>query len=162
VSAAVSAPVVDHVTLTVTDLDVSQRFYCELLDLVRLADFGTVRVLVHRASGFALSLARHGAGGGRFDETRTGLDHLGFAAGSRAELEAREVQLRGMGAEFTPVRDMPFGWHLNLRDPDGIAVEFYATAPLMAAALAELRDPDLDQAGIDARAREYLTAAGVP
>jgi glyoxylase I family protein len=156
-----SAPVVDHVTLTVTDLDVSQRFYCELLDLVRLADFGTVRVLVHRASGFTLSLARHGEGGGRFDETRTGLDHLGFAAGSRAELEAREAQLRGMGAEFTPVRDMPFGWHLDVRDPDGIAVEFSATGPLMAAALAELRDADLDQAGIDARAREYLAAAGV-
>ncbi|NEM04491.1 VOC family protein [Geodermatophilus normandii] len=156
-----SAPVVDHVTLTVTDLDVSQRFYCELLGLVRLADFGTVRVLVHRASGFTLSLARHGAGGGRFDETRTGLDHLGFAAASRAALEAREAQLRAMGATYTPIRDMAFGWHLNVRDPDGIALEFFATGPLLAAGLAELRDPDLDQAAIDVRVRRYLEDAGV-
>ncbi|WP_369254817.1 VOC family protein [Geodermatophilus amargosae] len=155
-----STPVVDHVALTVTDLDVSERFYRELLDLVRLADFGEVRVLVHRASGFTLSLARHGDAGGCFDETRTGLDHLGFAAASRAELEAREAQLRGMGARYTPIRDMPFGWHLNLRDPDGIALEFFAAGPLLAAGLAELRDGDLDQAGIDARAREYLAAAG--
>jgi glyoxylase I family protein len=156
----VSAPAVDHVTLTVTDLDVSQRFYCELLDLVRLADFGTVRVLVHRASGFTLSLARHGDGGGRFDETRTGLDHLGLAAASRAELEAREAQLRRMGAEYTPIRDMAFGWHLNVRDPDGIALEFFATGPLLAAGMAELRDADLDQAGLDARVQEYLAVGG--
>ncbi|MGY1605585.1 MULTISPECIES: VOC family protein [unclassified Geodermatophilus] len=156
-----TAPAVDHLTLTVTDLDRSQRFYCAVLDLVRLADFGDVRVLVHPASGFTLSLARHGAGGGRFDETRTGLDHLGFAAASREELAAREAQLAALGATYTPVREMPLGWHLNFRDPDGIALEFVAPNALLEQAYAELRDTDLPPAGIEARAREVLAAAGV-
>ena len=156
-----TSPAVDHLTLTVTDLDVSQRFYCTLLDLVRLADFGPVRVLVHPPTGFTLSLARHEGGGGRFDETRTGLDHLGLAAASREELAAREAQLAAMGATYTPVREMAFGWHLNFRDPDGVALEFTVAGPLLAAGYAELRDTALSPEGIEARARELMAEAGV-
>jgi catechol 2,3-dioxygenase-like lactoylglutathione lyase family enzyme len=155
-----SAPAVDHLTLTVTDLDVSQRFYCSLLGLVRLADFGSVRVLVHPPTGFTLSLARHDTGGGRFDEARTGLDHLGLAAASREELVAREQQLAAMGATYTPVRDTPLASHLNLRDPDGIALEFIASGPALAAGYAELRDTTLTPEGIEARARELMVEAG--
>ena len=160
-AAPVSAPAVDHLTLTVTDLDVSQRFYCTLLDLVRLADFGDVRVLVHPASGFTLSLARHGGGGGRFDETRTGLDHLGFVCATPEELEARQAQLADMGATYTPIREMPFGRHLNLRDPDGIALEFTVPNDTLLSAYAELREPGLTQERLDARVREVLAAAGL-
>ncbi|MGX5657407.1 VOC family protein [Geodermatophilus nigrescens] len=156
-----TAPAVDHLTLTVTDLDASQRFYGELLGLLRLADFGTVRVLVHPASGFTLSLALNGGAGGRFDERRTGLDHVGLACGSLAELRAREAQLAAMGATYTPIREMPFGWHLNLRDPDGIALEFTVPNAVLAAAYAELREPGLTQERLDVRAPEVLVAAGV-
>ncbi|MGY1694270.1 MULTISPECIES: VOC family protein [unclassified Geodermatophilus] len=156
-----TAPAVDHLTLTVTDLDRSQRFYCAVLDLVRLADFGDVRVLVHPASGFTLSLARHGDGGGRFDETRPGLDHLGLVAASREELAAREAQLAAMGATYTPVREMAFGWHLNLRDPDGIALEFTVPNARLTEAYAELRDTALTPEQIEERAREVLAEAGV-
>jgi len=161
VTAPVGAPAVDHLTLTVTDLDRSQRFYCALLDLVRLADFGEVRVLVHRATGFTLSLARNGGRGGRFDETRTGLDHLGLACATREELEARQAQLAAMGAEYTPIREMPFGWHLNLRDPDGIALEFSVPNALLTAAYAELREPGLTPERLDVRVREVLADAGL-
>lgn len=156
----VSAPAVDHLTLTVTDLDASQRFYCALLDLVRLADLGLVRVLVHPPTGFTLSLVRHEGGGGRFDETRPGLDHLGLAAASREELGARERRLAAMGAVYTSVRDTPLAAHLNLRDPDGIALEFVAAGPLLAAGYAELRDTTLSPEGIEARARELMVLAG--
>ena len=156
-----SAPAVDHLTLTVTDLDVSQRFYCTLLDLVRLADFGTVRVLVHPPTGFTLSLARHEGGGGRFDETRTGLDHLGLACATLEELEARQALLTTMGATFTPIREMAFGWHLNLRDPDGIALEFSVPNDRLTRGYAELRDTALSPEGIEARARELMAEAGV-
>lgn len=160
-SAPVSAPAVDHLTLSVTDLDAAQRFYCTLLGLVRLADFGSVRVLVHPPTGFTLSLARHGTGGGRFDETRTGLDHLGLACATLEELEARQAQLAAMGATYTPIREMAFGWHLNFRDPDGIALEFTVPGARLTRGYAELRDGDLTQEQIDARARELLAEAGV-
>jgi glyoxylase I family protein len=50
-----------------------------------------------------------------------------------------EQRLRELDVEFTPVRDSELGHHLNFRDPDGIALEFYAPNDRFAAALDELR-----------------------
>jgi catechol-2,3-dioxygenase len=70
---------------------------------------------------------RHeGARGERFIELTTGLDHLGFRASSRAELEEWERRFDQHGVSYTPIRDMEMGSHLNFRDPDGIALEFDA------------------------------------
>ena len=116
---------VSHVALTVTDLDVSQRFYTRVLDFVPVLDVGYGRICMHPASGFTLGLMRHeGAAGERFTELNTGLDHLGFAASSRSELEDWERRFDELGVSYTPIRDMEMGSHLNFRDPDGIALEF--------------------------------------
>ena len=48
----------DHISLTVTDLDRSERFYTEILGLLRLADFGHARILVHRQTSFVVGLGR--------------------------------------------------------------------------------------------------------
>lgn len=50
-----------------------------------------------------------------------------------------EQRLRELDVEFAPVRDSELGHHLNFRDPDGIALEFYAPNGRFAAALDELR-----------------------
>jgi catechol-2,3-dioxygenase len=82
---------------------------------------------MHPETGFTLSLVRHeGARGERFTELTTGLDHLGFRASSRAELEEWERRFDQHGVSYTPIRDMEMGSHLNFRDPDGIALEFDA------------------------------------
>ncbi len=118
---------VSHVSLTVTDLSVSQRFYTEVLDFVAVLDVGYGRICMHPETGFTLSLVRHeGAHGARFTELTTGLDHLGFRAASRAELEEWERRFDQHGVSYTPIRDMEMGSHLNFRDPDGIALEFDA------------------------------------
>ena len=44
---------VDHVSLSVTDLDRSEEFYRDVLGLVRLADFGYVRILCHRPTSLS-------------------------------------------------------------------------------------------------------------
>jgi catechol 2,3-dioxygenase-like lactoylglutathione lyase family enzyme len=36
---------------------------------------------------------------------------------------AWEEHFRELGVEFTPIRGAEFGYHLNFRDPDGIALE---------------------------------------
>ncbi|CUR59186.1 Glyoxalase/bleomycin resistance protein/dioxygenase [metagenome] len=149
----------DHASLSVTDLDRSERFYTDVLGLLRLADFGTARVLLHRSSSFMLALACHdGAHGERFSELHTGLDHLGFAVDSREELVAWERRLDEFGVEYTPIRDMEFGAHLNFRDPDHIALELSTSNDTLTGWFDELRERELPRTEIDARLAAYLAA----
>ena len=125
---------VHHVAFTVTDLDVSEKFYTEVFDLVTMMDFGYGRLLIHPDSGFVVGLVKHdGALGGAFTELATGLDQLGFTASSREELEDWERRFDELGVTYTPIRDMEFGHHLNFRDPDGIALELMAPGSLATA-----------------------------
>ncbi len=39
---------------------------------------------------------------------------------------------------YTPIQDMPLGYHLNFTDPDGIALEFQAPNDVYLTALEEL------------------------
>jgi catechol 2,3-dioxygenase-like lactoylglutathione lyase family enzyme len=150
---------IDHLSLTVTDLDVSERFYTDVLGFRVVMDFGYVRSLMHRPTGFFLSLIRHDEGTARpFSELHPGVDHIGLAAADREELLAWEDRFRDLGVEFTPVRDMAFGYHLNFRDPDGIALEFMAPNAAMTANLRELRDRDVPREEIRARVEEQLAA----
>ncbi|MEO5664293.1 MAG: VOC family protein [Nocardioides sp.] len=150
---------VDHASLSVTDLDRSERFYSDVLGLIRLADFGTVRILLHRPTSFVLALARHAAAyGDRFTELHTGLDHLGFGVGSREELVAWERRLDELGVEYTPIRDMEFGAHLNFRDPDHIALELSTSNETLSGWFDELRERELSRDEIDARLAEHLAS----
>ncbi|HZB18385.1 MAG TPA: VOC family protein [Blastococcus sp.] len=148
---------IDHLGLSVTDLDVSERFYTGVLGFDRLVDFGAVRVLIDRPSSFTLSLSRHADGRPeRFSELTTGLDHIGLTAGTRDELVEWEDRFRAAGVVFTPIRDMPFGHHLNFRDPDGIALEFFVPNDVLIESLREVRERDVSQEEIRARVEQVL------
>jgi glyoxylase I family protein len=150
---------VDHVSLSVTDLDRSERFYTEVLGLKPLMDFGSVRTLVDRPSGFILALVRHQGGTvAPFTELTTGLDHLGMAASSRDELVEWERRFDEYGVTYTPIRDGAFASHLNFRDPDNIALEFSASNALYAAWMEELRTRDVPPEEINARVMDYLAS----
>jgi catechol 2,3-dioxygenase-like lactoylglutathione lyase family enzyme len=138
---------IDHVSFTVTDLDISEAFYCEVLDFVVVMDVGYGRICMHPTTGFILALVKHPeAHGGSFTELHTGLDHLGLGAESRAELEEWERRLDRQGVAYTPIRDMEMGHHLNFRDPDGIALELTAAKDLLKEArrLMASQEPDQD------------------
>lgn len=154
---------VDHVAFTVTDLDVSQRFYTELFGFVIVMDVGYGRICMHPSSGFVLALIQHPeAHGGAFTELHTGLDHLGLAAGSRAELEEWERRFDEYGVSYTPIRDMEMGYHLNFRDPDGIALELSASNELLLTAQRLMKSGDLTAADIAAFVAENLSPGLVP
>jgi glyoxylase I family protein len=61
-----------------------------------------------------------------FDERRPGLDHLAFACANRSELEEWERQLNKLGVTNGGIVDAPYGSALSFRDPDNIALEFFA------------------------------------
>jgi catechol 2,3-dioxygenase-like lactoylglutathione lyase family enzyme len=142
---------VDHVSFTVSDLDASQHFYTRVLDFLVVLDVGYGRILMHPGTGFTLALMKHdGARGGPFTELTTGLDHLCFTAVSRDELEEWERRFDEMGVIYTPIRDMEFGYHLNFRDPDNIALELSAPNDLLLAAKQALAEGRTSQADITA------------
>jgi catechol 2,3-dioxygenase-like lactoylglutathione lyase family enzyme len=149
---------ISHVAFTVTDLDVSERFYTEVLDFVTVMDVGYGRICMHPQTGFTLALLRHdGASGGAFTELTTGLDHLGLTAASREELEEWERRFDERGVTYTPIRDMEMGSHLNFRDPDGIALELSCPNDLLLAAQEALRTGELSAEAIRAWVSENLS-----
>lgn len=154
---------IDHLSLSVTDLDVSERFYTGVLDFLPVVDFGDARVLLHRSTGFTLSLVRHPNGARTpFTELDPGLDHVGLISSSRDELVEWERRFEAAGVVYTPIRDMPFGSHLNFRDPDGIPLEFMVPDAVLTADLLELRERDVPREEINTRVRRRLLAGGVP
>jgi glyoxylase I family protein len=154
---------VSHVAFTVTDLDVSVRFYTEVLDFVAAMDVGYGRICIHPQTGFMIGMIKHeNAFGGRFTELTTGLDHLGLTAASRAELEEWERRFDEHGVTYTPIRDMELGYHLNFRDPDNIALELSAPNDLMLAAQRALAAGHTSKEEIAAFISEQIDPSVVP
>jgi hypothetical protein len=100
------------------------------------------------------------ANGARFTEINTGLDHLGFAVATHDELVDWERRLEGYGVEYTPIREMEFGYHLNFRDPDNIALELITPNDVASQWFAELRERAISREEIDSRLHDYLTSLG--
>jgi catechol-2,3-dioxygenase len=124
-------PTITHVALTVTDLDRSVPWYEALFDAkpVLDEDTGPFRHVVWLVGGQTL-VGLHQfpdlASGEPFDERRVGLDHLAFACANRAELEQWETRLKDLGIANGGIVNASYGSGLSFRDPDNIALEFFA------------------------------------
>ena len=122
---------VNHITLTVTDVERSRQWYESVLGFrtLNVLEIGGYRMVVlgDPRSGTVLALDRQaGAEGGPFDETRTGLDHLSFAVRDTDELRAWRAHLEQLGVPHSPMSEDPFGLVLVFRDPDNIQLELFA------------------------------------
>ncbi|WP_137121996.1 VOC family protein [Segeticoccus rhizosphaerae] len=119
-----------HVTLTVRDLESSVAWYARALGMTRGPDMsgpGWRRTLMLAAGGVVIGLQAHDRTpeGDRFDETRVGLDHLSIACKDRAEIEEWIAELDGAGLAHSTLSAAPANV-ATCRDPDGIAIEFFA------------------------------------
>lgn len=114
----------EHVNLTVTDLDRSIAFYCDLLD-VPLRWKGAIdedRLGAHVGDGrwyLALFQATE-AGGVESDYGRPGLNHFGFVVDDLDEARRRAEVL---GATVHREADYDPGRRIYFFDPDGHEVE---------------------------------------
>lgn len=127
-----------HVGLTVTDPAVSRQWYQRLLNTTPVLDEefpavpehhqGFRKVVFVLAGGFVLALVAHPATdrNRRFDEFGPGLDHIGFGCADRSELEKWQKRLDELGIEDGVVAEDAAGFALPFRDPDNIALEFWA------------------------------------
>ena len=121
-----------HVTLSVTDAEASAVWYCRALDaevVARREGDSWRRVLVRSHGGVVVGLTQHDAtaDGDRFEPTRVGLDHLSVACRDTAEVEAWSEHLAGVGVSRGEIRWEAYGTTVVAKDPDGIALEFFAS-----------------------------------
>jgi glyoxylase I family protein len=129
-----------HVRLTVTDIARSRAFYDQVFALPLAfevppdADEETREQLgflyggvIYRLGSGLLGLRPVAPAADRFDEDRVGLDHLSFAVADRAALHAAAARLDELGVAHGGVKDLGRALLLEFRDPDGIALELYAT-----------------------------------
>jgi glyoxylase I family protein len=123
-------PAVAHVAVTVSDLDRSRAWYQRLFgsDPVLDEDTGPFHHVVWLLGGTLLGIHGHSAATSSdpFDERRPGLDHVAFGCANRAELATWEARLNELGIEHGGIVEAHYGAGLSFRDPDNIALEFFA------------------------------------
>jgi glyoxylase I family protein len=124
-------PPLTHVALTVRDLSVSVPWYQALVDAAPVLDEDTdpdFHHTVYLVGNTLVGLHQHAkpAPDERFSEFRVGLDHVAFGCTDRAELESWARRLDELGVEHSEIKDRGYGSGVSFRDPDGIALEFFA------------------------------------
>jgi glyoxylase I family protein len=131
-----------HVRLTVTDIGRSRAFYEQVfgmpvvVEMPQDADEATRERLsflfggvIYRVGAALFGLRPGAPAGDRFDENRVGLDHLAFGVDGVADLENIARSLDELGVPHAGVKDIGLGHILEFRDPDNIALEFFAWKP---------------------------------
>jgi len=113
-----------HLQLNVRDVRASVAWYCAALGMEVMSEHGDVIALRHRGARLVIVVSP-----GEPDVDHSPIDHLAFAVTDGPTLEAWALHLRGLGLNVPEVVDELGKPSLQLRDPDGNAVEFVAPAP---------------------------------
>jgi len=134
-------PQIDHIEITVRDMDVAASFYDKLLPLLgydlshRSEAFleGNEKRVVsyeHPLLGFAITSPLGAFAGEPMNRRRPGsLHHLAFRASSRKEVDRLHLEIEAIGATIvSPPREYPDytppGYYaLFFKDPEGIKYE---------------------------------------
>jgi glyoxylase I family protein len=125
-------PGLQHIAITVSDLEASTRWYSTLFGAEPVLDedeeSGTFHHTVFALGGghlFGLHTHTAGNSGDQADEHRTGLDHISFALPGTAELERWRARLDELGIAHGGIKKAHYGSGISFRDPDNIALEFF-------------------------------------
>jgi catechol 2,3-dioxygenase-like lactoylglutathione lyase family enzyme len=123
-------PLIHHLTLSVSDVDVSARWYQQLLgeaQVVQRTMPGWRRVRMSWPDGLIIGVTQFddATDSEPFNHLRIGLDHVGLSCGSEEEVREWAEKITELGFERGPVEEAPYGWVVTARDPDNIPVEFF-------------------------------------
>jgi len=124
-----------HIQLRVTDLNRSARFYTDVVGLREHVRTNVQVILTCGAWQMGMVASVHRASDPRidnppqirYDVNHAGLQHLAFALGSAAEVDAAGIWLDAQGVRHMPVSDgfTPGSRYVTFYDPDGIPLEYY-------------------------------------
>lgn len=125
-------PALAHVAVTVSDLAVSVAWYTRLFGAPPVLDEDEESGGFHH-SVFALDggtlFGLHAHAGATpehpFDERQVGLDHIAFGCTAH-ELPTWRDRLDSLGIAHGGIKTAPYGSGISFRDPDNIALEFFA------------------------------------
>jgi glyoxylase I family protein len=128
----VAFPGLQHIAITVSDLDRSTQWYSALFGSEPVLDedeeSGTFHHTVYALDGgmlFGLHTHMGKESGEPADERRTGLDHISFALQGSVELELWKTRLDALGIAHGGIKKAHYGSGISFRDPDNIALEFF-------------------------------------
>ena len=129
---------IDHIGLTVADVDRSARWYEDVLGFTtvgrhqEVGEGGLRKMVFMTCPGLptAFGFVSHQSNAGAvFDETVAGLDHLSFRLADIEELDDWAQRLQHWKVEYSQPADStlrPGAKVLVFRDPDNIQLELYA------------------------------------
>ncbi|MBA4024888.1 MAG: glyoxalase [Gordonia sp.] len=123
-----------HLALTVGDIERSVDWYARVLGfdlLTQISDNGLTKAVMRRSDDLVITLVAHGTSAisGDFDERRSGLDHISFAVAHRDVVDNWVQVLHANNVPHSQPVDSRAGYVVSFRDPDNIALEFYASPP---------------------------------
>ncbi|MEW1931630.1 VOC family protein [Rhodococcus sp. NPDC079359] len=125
-------PGLSHVAVTVSDLAASTEWYSRLFDASPVLDEDEESGNYHHTvfaldGGMLFGLHTHGDAqvSGAFDEKRTGVDHIAFGC-TQDDLASWVSTLDRLGIAHSGVKHAHYGSGISFRDPDDIALEFFA------------------------------------
>ena len=125
-----SFPGIGHVALSVRSLEVSRPWYQRLIGADPVLDEptdGGFHHTVFMIGSTLIGLHEHPTTTREaFTERRVGLDHVAFGCSDRSALAAWADRLDNLGIDHGGIVDAHYGSGLSFRDPDGIALEFFA------------------------------------
>jgi catechol 2,3-dioxygenase-like lactoylglutathione lyase family enzyme len=110
-----SFPALNHVAVTVRDIDVSGPWYRKLFGADPIVDehtdggFRHLVWILDRGTLFGIHQHDRGAPDENFSEFRVRLDHVGFGCANRAELQKWVARLGELGIEHGGIVDAPYG-----------------------------------------------------
>ncbi len=120
---------INHVTLKVRDLEVSERFYCGVLGMQRVGERRKMRFYAAGAHHHDLALMEVGARAGSPRVEETGLAHLCFDVADERALTLLYERCLAAGLAVSTGVDHTITHGFYVLDPDGHDVELAVDVP---------------------------------